>query len=117
VLLERLCEAIKAALPQAAVTGEPGFELVEGLSPQRVQALLAERAHRDEAHLIQYPQVSGYSGLMDSGVLDDLTHRLLAALQRLDDAAPGGVSERLKSVYIHSRVYIYLRILCVKVSC
>jgi hypothetical protein len=66
----------------------------------------AERAHRDEACLIQYPQVSGCSGLADPGALDDLTHRLVAALQRLDDrrrVSSAGASTAL----ISTTVYMY----------
>lgn len=80
-MLQRLCEAIQAVLPEDAVAGEPVFQLAERLGPQGIQALLPERAHRDEARFIQYPQVSGYPGLVDAGVLDDLTYGLLAGLQ------------------------------------
>ena len=83
----------------------------------RLKALLPERAYRDETRLVQYPQVSGYSGLMDSGVLDDLTHRFLAALQRLDNAASGAIGECCEGVYIHSSVYRYLCILLLKNLC
>ena len=113
-MFERICETIKATLPETAIASEPGFELVKGIGSQRVQTLLSKWAHRDEARIIQYSQVSRYSGLMDPRVLDDLTHRLLTALQRLDNAAPGAIGERLESVYMHNRVYIDLRIFCVK---
>ncbi len=45
---------------------------------------------------------------MDSGVLDDLTHRLRTAFQRLDNAAPGAIGKRFEGVNIHIAVYIYL---------
>jgi hypothetical protein len=112
--LERFSETIQAPLPEPAIAGEPGVELAEGLGPQRVQALLTVRAHRDEARFMEYPQVPRDSGLLDSAVPDDLTHRLLAAFQRLDDVTPGAIGEGLESVYMHYSVYIRARIYCVK---
>lgn len=115
-MLERPREALKTTFPEAAVAGEPGFELAEGVGPQRIQALLSERAHRDEARFIEYPQMSRDSGLMDPRVPDDLAHRLLTAFQRLDNTAPGAIGERLESVYMHYYVYIYSCIFDVKHS-
>lgn len=105
-MLQRHGETIKATLPKAAIASEPDFELLKRIGPQRVQTLLSKRAHHDEARIIQYSKVSRYSGLMDPRVLDDLTHRLLTALQRLDNAPPGAIGESPESVYMHSYVYI-----------
>ena len=106
-MLECVCEAVEAALPEVAVAGEPGFELAEGLGSEAIQALLSEGAHGDEAGLTQYAQVSGYAGLVDAGVFDDVTHGFFAALEGLDDAASGGVGESFEGVYMHGGVYVY----------
>jgi hypothetical protein len=53
-------------------------------------------------------QVAGDTGLMDPGLLDDVTDLSLTVLQRLDDAAASGVCESLESVHMHGNVYILL---------
>jgi hypothetical protein len=45
------------------------------------------------------------AGLVDPGQVDDLADLPLPAAQRLDDAAAGGVGERLEGMQLHERAY------------
>src|SRR5262245_5538798 len=104
-LLECRAEAIETRLPQLPVTGEPGIDLAERLRPQRIQAALPVRPHRDETRLVQDAQVPRDAGLMDAGFLDDVVDLPLAAAQRLDDAAPRRIGQGLEWIQMHEYVY------------
>jgi hypothetical protein len=72
LFLERGSQAIEACLPQAAVLREPPVEFAEGFRPERVEAALSIRPHRDEARFVEDAQMAGDPGLVDTCLLDDV---------------------------------------------
>jgi hypothetical protein len=52
--------------------------------------------------------------LLYSGLADKIADRPLAVQQRFDDAAAGGIGDRLERIYIHLNVYMQLYINVVK---
>src|SRR5215510_10836021 len=98
LLLHGRAEAIEPLLPEAAVVGDPGVELLERLRAQRVEPPLSVGTHPDEAGFEQQPQVSRDSGLMDLQALDDVVHLLLSAPQNLDDLAARRISQRFEDI-------------------
>jgi hypothetical protein len=87
LFLERGSQAIEACLPQAAVLREPPVKLAEGFRPERIEATLSIRPHRDEARFMEDAQMAGDTGLVDTRLLDDVVDLLLAVAQHFDDAA------------------------------
>ena len=77
----------------AAISRHPGFELLEGLRAQRVEALLSVGAHLHDPRLRQDPQVPGNAGLVNVHAFDDVADGAFARLHRLDDTKAGWIGE------------------------
>ena len=104
-LIECGAEAVEPCLPQSPITGEPDFELMKRLWPERVEASLPGGPHRHETRIMQDPQVPRNTGLVNSSLADDVVHLLLALAKRLDNAATAGIRQCFKRIELHIDAY------------
>jgi hypothetical protein len=75
---------------------DPPVEVPEGLRPQGVQTPLTLGADPNEAPVVEYAKVTGYSGLADGEGRDERAHRPLAAAELLNNPEPGRVRQYLE---------------------
>src|SRR5258705_10542354 len=80
---------------------EPRIDLAEWLRLQGVEAALPIRPHRDEPRLVEDAEVPRHAGLMDTGLLDDVTNLVLAMAKGLDDATARRIGECLEDGELH----------------
>jgi hypothetical protein len=84
---------IESLLPCAPVRFEPLVELLEGLRPEAVDALLRDRTGFDEPGLAQHAEVLRDLGLSKAEPVHDLSDRARLPPEELDDLATIGLGE------------------------
>jgi helix-turn-helix protein len=78
-------EGVEAPRPERAVGLQPPVDLGEGFWAQRIQTLLAIRAHHDEPGLAQHLEVLGHAGLAEPKALHQLSGGPLASTQQVEN--------------------------------
>jgi hypothetical protein len=90
---KHVVELIESRLPRAPVRFEPVVELLQGLRPEAVDALLRDRTGFDEPGLAQHAEVLRDLGLPKAEPVHDLSDRARLPPEELDDLATIGFGE------------------------
>ena len=89
---------VEAGIPHPAVPRHPIVEFAERLRAQRVESPAALGSNNHEPSVLQDAELPRHTRLADVNGLDQLTHRALAAPERVDQAPAGRVGQDLKDV-------------------
>src|SRR4051812_36104181 len=92
---ERL-QSVQAVVPETAIAGEPGKRRVERGGTKPAVAEPPRATPGDDPRLGEHVEVLGHSRLGDGEFVGKLHDGVLAAGKPLDDAAAGGIGERVK---------------------
>jgi len=104
LLAKDVVEAIESFVDRAAVTLQPGVELVERFRAQAVDPLLRHRMDLDEPGIAQNTQMLRDLGLPEPEPHSDLPDRQGPAAKELDDLEPVRFREGAQRV-LHGTLY------------
>jgi hypothetical protein len=97
-----------AKLPLPPEVRHDRFEVIESGGSEAVPAPLEVTAHVDEPRVAKDPEVLGHRGAADPVLPSDdrrqFTGRMFTAGENVDDAASGGLGQRLEGVLRHDDV-------------
>src|SRR6266542_2943809 len=88
---------------------QPRVELVEGLRPQLIDALLRDRTHVDQPGVTQHAEVLRHLRLTQSEALGDLPYRARPVAEKLDDPETIRFGQG-RQRGVHGVIYIPVRI-------
>jgi hypothetical protein len=89
-------EAVEVSRPKLAIRGQPLVQLHERLGADAVEAPLGIGACLDEPGVFENAEVLGDRGLTYAEAVDEVTNRLFAVAEEVEDLQPTRLGEDFK---------------------